>query len=230
MPSACYVVSMTSEAGGHYDIDQALGALPLFPLPQAVLFPGAVLPLHVFEPRYKAMIRDCLASHKTLSVVQIIDGEHTDDHGHPKIAKVAGVGVIVDHAELSEGRFNILVRGKARVQLEELPFVPPYRTAKATILHTDERHIAEADITALLANATGFVTLVRERDHDFDFRLPKDAPPGFITDVCAHHLIIDAAQRQHILETLDLTQRVMLVTEALALQRLALTKNDHELN
>ena len=221
---------MTSDPSAQLDIGAALGALPLFPLPQAVLFPGAVLPLHVFEPRYKAMIRDCLASHRALSVVQIADADALDEHGHPGIATIAGVGTIIDHAELSEGRFNILVRGRGRVRLEELPFVPPYRLAKATLLPTDETAAAERDITALINNATSFVGLVRERDRDFDFRLPKGATPGAIADICAHHLVIDATERQQILETLDLSARILLVTEALALQRLALSKEGHELN
>lgn len=221
---------MSQDPAEPSDLGAALSALPLFPLPQVVLFPGAVLPLHVFEPRYKAMIRDCLTTHRALAVVQITDPDHLDEHGHPGIARIAGAGVIVDHAELPEGRFNILVRGRARVRLEELPFVPPYRTAKATVLPTEDAHVAEQDVTALLANAQSFVSLVRERDHDFEFRMPRGAPPGFIVDVCAHHLIIDATERQQILETLDLGERVQRVTEILALQRISLGKKDHDLN
>ena len=207
------------------DLGAALGALPLFPLPQVALFPGAVLPLHVFEPRYKAMIRDCL-------------GTDRPDQGRGRsrrawtspIARIAGVGLIVDHAELPEGRFNILVRGRARGRLEELPFVPPYRTAKATILPTEDSGVPERDVTALLANAQAFVSLVREGDRDFDFRMPRGAPPGFIADLCAHHLVIDADERQMILETLNLAERIQRVTEILALQRLTLGKKGHELN
>lgn len=221
---------MSQDPAEPSDLVAALPALPLFPLPQVALFPGAVLPLHVFEPRYKAMIRDCLSTHRALAVVQVTNADQLDEHGHPTIATIAGAGVIVDHAELPEGRFNILVRGRARVRLAELPFVPPYRIAKATILPTEETHVSEQDMTALLANAQSFVSLVRERDHDFEFRTPRGAPPGFIVDVCAHHLVIDAVDRQQILETLDLNQRVQRVTEILALQRIALGKKDHELN
>lgn len=221
---------MSSDPSALTSLLPALSALPLFPLPQAVLFPGAVLPLHVFEPRYKAMIRDCLASHRALSVVQITDPDARDERRPPAIAKIAGLGVIIEHAELSEGRFNILVRGRARVRLEELPFVPPYRTARATLLESEETGIAERDVTAMIANATAFVALIRERDKDFDFRLPKSASPGAVADVCAHHLIIDAGERQSILETLDLPARVQRVTETLALQRLSLSKNARDLN
>lgn len=212
------------------DLRPALDSLPLFPLQEVVLFPGAVLPLHVFEPRYKAMIRDCLASHRALAVVQITDSDNLDEHGHPGIARIAGAGVIIDHAELPEGRFNILVQGRERVRLEELPFVAPYRTARATIVPTAESGCSERDFSALVSNAAAFVTLVRDRDSRFDFRLPKDAPPGVVADICAHHLVVEASERQAILETLDLQARVLRVTEALALQRLALGKKDRDLN
>src|SRR3954462_2326372 len=107
-------------SSGLRDLGPALSALPLFPLP-TVLFPGAMLPLHIFEPRYRAMIRDALDTHRALAVVLITDPNTLDEHGHPVIAEIAGAGVIVDHAELPSGRFNILVRGRARVRLEELP-------------------------------------------------------------------------------------------------------------
>ena len=221
---------MTSDPSRPLDLGAALSALPLFPLPQAVLFPGAVLPLHVFEPRYKKMIRDCLSTHRALSVVQITDPATRDEHGHPVIAGVAGVGVIVDHMELSDGRYNILVRGIARARLDELPYVPPYRTARATILPTEETHVPERDVAALVTNLAAVVALIREREKDFEFRMPKDAPPGLIADVCAHYLLIDAGERQAILETFNLSERVLRVTELLALQRLSLSTDDHRLN
>src|SRR5215468_9252705 len=116
-------------SAGLRDLLPALSALPLFPLPM-VLFPGALMPLHIFEPRYRAMVRDLLETHRALAVVLITDHDRLDEHGHPRIAAVAGAGVIIDHVELPSGRFNILVRGRARVALEELPFgEKPYRRA-----------------------------------------------------------------------------------------------------
>ena len=109
----------TSSREGEIDrsLERSLDALPLFPLPQVVLFPEAVLPLHVFEPRYRTMLRDCLARHGALAVVQIVPGE--DEHGRPRIAEVSGAGVIVEHQPLPDGRANIVVLGQARVRLEE---------------------------------------------------------------------------------------------------------------
>jgi ATP-dependent Lon protease len=215
---------------GLRDLAPALTALPLFPLP-TLLFPGALLPLHVFEPRYRAMVRDVLDTHRALAVVLITGPDELDEHGHPRIAKVAGAGIIVDHLELPSGRFNILVRGRARVSLEELPFVDkPYRQAQATVLPTPPGEVAPSDVAALVSAANAFATRVREREPRFDFPLPKDAPASAIADLCAHHLVLDPKERQTILETLDVGERVRLVAAALALQHLTLTGDSRQMN
>lgn len=216
-------------SGGLRDLAPALPSLPLFPLP-TVLFPGAVLPLHIFEPRYRAMIRDVLDTHRALAVVLVTDAGRLDEHGHPQIAGVAGAGTIVDYVELPSGRFNILLRGRARVSLDELPFgEKPYRRARATVLGSTGE-VPASDLAALVSAAGAFAARVRERDPAFELPLPKDAPAGTVADLCAHHLVLDARERQAALETLDTGARVRRVTEVLALQRLALGGNRRDMN
>jgi ATP-dependent Lon protease len=212
------------------DIAAALPALPLFPLP-TVLFPGALMPLHIFEPRYRAMVRDALDSHRALAVVLITDPAVLDGHGHPTIAQVAGAGLIVDHVELPSGRFNILVRGRARVRLDELPFgEKPYRSARATLITPPPGEAAPAAVSSLVSTATAFAARVRERDPRFEFPMPKDADTSTLADLCAQHLILDPDERQAVLETLEIGARVRRVTEVLAVQRLALSSDRRELN
>lgn len=211
------------------DLAPALEALPLFPL-QTVLFPGALLPLHVFEPRYRALVRDILETHRALSVVLVTNPLDVDAHGQPAIASIAGAGVIVDYAELPDGRYNILVRGRARVHLRELPFEPPYRRAAATVLESPEAEVSQADLTSLISAATSFTSLVRERERSFELPLPKNAVPAVIADLCAHHLVIDPRERQAILEMLDVPARVRRVAEVLAMQRLALSGGPRDVN
>jgi ATP-dependent Lon protease len=211
------------------DLAPALEALPLFPL-QTVLFPGALLPLHVFEPRYRALVRDILETHRALSVVLVTNPQGTDEHGHPAIAEVAGAGVIVDYAELPDGRYNILVRGRARVRLRELSFEPPYRRAAASVIEVPEVEVPQADLASLVSAATSFATIVRERERSFELPLPKNAPPALIADLCAHHLVIDPRERQAILEIGDVPARVRHVAEVLAMQRLALSGAPRDMN
>ncbi|MFO0549193.1 MAG: LON peptidase substrate-binding domain-containing protein [Polyangiaceae bacterium] len=208
---------------GTADLAPALDALPLFPLPQVVLMPGALLPLHVFEPRYRRMIRDVLDSHRALGIVQIIDAAALDRHGHPRIAEIAGAGTIVDATELPNGRFNILVRGRARVRLRELEFVAPYRRAQATVVDSTDEDVPSSAMAALISAATAFVTLVKARDASFDFRMPKLSDVETLADHCAQHLLIDGRDRQRALETTSVAERVRIVTEVLALQQLSLS-------
>jgi ATP-dependent Lon protease len=205
------------------DLAAALGELPLFPLRAVVLFPGVLLPLHVFEPRYVRMVGHALATHRCLSVVYVPDA-NADLAGNPPIARVAGAGVIIEHMELPGGRFDILVSGRARVELEELDFVPPFRRARARLLVCPPVEVPELEVTALRAAADAFVAIVRERDPAYRPRLPADATAGTFADACAHTLVIDGADRQSLLETLDDRERVRRVTEILTVQRATLRR------
>ncbi|WP_394835300.1 LON peptidase substrate-binding domain-containing protein [Pendulispora rubella] len=197
----------------------ALEELPLFPLPKVVLFPRALLPLHIFEPRYQTMLRDCLETNRAMAVVLIGDPHALDAQGHPPISTVASVGTVVEHQPLEDGRSNILLSGVARVRLEELPFVPSYRRARATILEEYGDEVSSTDRTALVGQATAFAAEVKKADPMFHFRLPPDAQIGTIADLCAHHLVVDASARQAILEELDIAARVQRVIRELALQQ-----------
>jgi ATP-dependent Lon protease len=207
------------------DIAAALDVLPVFPLPQTVLFPGALLPLHIFEPRYRAMVKDALATNKTLAIALIRETGERDANRNPPIEPVAGVGIIIDHAELADGRYNILLRGRARVRLEELPFVPPYRRARATLMNSTAGEATPRDVAALLASAAAFAADIRARDPEFDFRIPPHTVAATACDLAAHHLVLDARERQSILETLDIGLRIRRTTESLALQHAALQGN-----
>jgi ATP-dependent Lon protease len=199
-----------------------LRELPLFPLPQVALFPGARMPLHVFEPRYRQMTRDALDTHRAMAVVQIIG---PGDGSTPEIARVAGVGAIVEAQELPDGRYNIVLEGRGRVHLTELPFVPPYRRARAELLEDMPNSIAEVDRNSLVAVANAFTALVQSRDPSFAFALPPSLPAARLADLCAHHLVLDAKERQQLLEMLDPAARVRMVSESVASQ-LALLKRE----
>ena len=214
------------------NLEAALAAIPIFPLPQVVLFPEAVLPLHVFEPRYRAMLQVCLASHGALAVAQLVGGE--DEHGRPRIASIAGGGVVVEHQALGDGRANIVVLGRARLKLDELDpdGSRPYRVARATVLEDLPVPVTDQDRAALVALATMFASEVRRHDPHFTFRLPATLEAAQIADLCAHYLVVDAATRQEILGELDPRARVSRVLKQLALQHGAMrwTDGDRVLN
>src|SRR5437016_3846626 len=94
----------------------------LFPLPNLVMFPHVVQPLHIFEPRYCAMLEDALADDRQIAMVLLEPGWQRDYEGRPAIAVVGCLGKIVAHERLPTGRHNILLRGVSRLAIRrELP-------------------------------------------------------------------------------------------------------------
>ncbi|MCW5724366.1 MAG: LON peptidase substrate-binding domain-containing protein [Maricaulaceae bacterium] len=103
-------------------------ALPLFPLPGAILLPGETLPLNVFEPRYLNMVDDALAGARLIGVVQTRDGGTAE---RPTLEAIGGAGRIVSHRETPDGRYLIELEGVSRFRiLEELPGALPYRVSE----------------------------------------------------------------------------------------------------
>lgn len=207
-------------------LEAALSSIPIFPLPQVVLFPEAVLPLHVFEPRYRTMLEECLATHGALVIAQLVRGE--DEHGRPRIAQIAGGGVVAQAESMPDGRSNIVVLGQARLKLDELApdASRPYRVARATVLEDLDVRVPDRDRAALVAAATMFATEVKKHDPQFSFRLPATLDTAGVADLCAFQLVVDAAVRQAVLDELDPRARVSLVLAQLALQHAAMMGSD----
>ena len=102
--------------------------IPLFPLPGVVLLPGTLLPLHIFEPRYRALVADALEGDRTIGMAMLKPGWEQADEP-PPIHAIGGGGEIVESEELEDGRYNILLEGKFRYRvLDETP-PNPYRLA-----------------------------------------------------------------------------------------------------
>ena len=106
--------------------------LPLFPLPNIVFFPHTRLPLHVFEPRYRQMVRDVLETDQRFGIVLLRPGWEGDYFGAPPVFSCGTIGTIEQAVPLEDGRFNIVVRGDVRFRIVEEVSRVPYRTAKVT--------------------------------------------------------------------------------------------------
>jgi len=130
--------------------------IPLFPLPGVVLLPGTLLPLHIFEPRYRAMVAEALEADRLIGMALLKPGWETAAEP-PPIHPVGGAGEIVESEDLPDGRYNILLQGRFRYRvLEEAP-ANPYRTARVQELplrafgSREERDRTVASSVALFA-------------------------------------------------------------------------------
>lgn len=105
--------------------------VPIFPLPGVVLFPHTILPLHVFEPRYRAMFSDALDGEKIIAIAQLRPGWEPLYHTlKAPIYRTAGLGKIVQSEQLDDGNYNVLLRGLGRAAIVEELVSPPYRKAR----------------------------------------------------------------------------------------------------
>src|SRR3981189_1012343 len=108
--------------------------LPLFPLPNVVLFPNVFLPLHIFEPRYREMVADAVASDRMIGMVLLRPGWEREYEGRPAVYPVGCSGVITHHERLADGRYNIVLRGIERFRIVSEDDEGSYRRATVELL------------------------------------------------------------------------------------------------
>lgn len=201
-------------------LEKSLERLPLFPLPSAVLLPYEMIPLHVFEPRYRALVKDLLEDGRPMGIVQLAEGWETDNDGRPGLETVFGAGHVVRHENLDDGKFNILVRGIGRVRLvEELPSRRPYREARVERVRDvlepglDSEAVAESVrrmIFALCATRPGpGATALAEL-------AARARTPGELADIVIAALVTDQAMRHRSLVDPDVGLRVETAKAAIA--------------
>ena len=92
--------------------------IPIFPLPNVVLFPNVFLPLHIFEPRYRAMVGDALAGDRIIGMSLLQPGYEADYEGRPAVYPIGCAGVITHAERLADGRYNIVLRGIEKFRID----------------------------------------------------------------------------------------------------------------
>jgi Lon protease-like protein len=188
----------------------ALPEMPLFPLGSTVLFPHTLLPLHIFEPRYREMTRHALDTHKIIAIVQCDRDEN--------VAEVAGVGRIVHHELLPDGRYHILLQGIGRVRLEEELHHAErrFRSARASFLKSDDDDETARALHALKACYDQLRATLPQNDDSLGELIGNVEDPGVIADVVCAAALSDPAARQRALAETHVASRLDLATEGLA--------------
>ena len=121
--------------------------LPLFPLPNVVLFPNVFLPLHIFEPRYREMVADAIAGDRMIGMVLLRPGWERDYEGRPAVYPVGSSGVITHFERLPDGRYNIILRGLERFRILQEDTSRTYR--RAIVEQLSEGKLAAQDRTVI---------------------------------------------------------------------------------
>ena len=106
--------------------------IPVFPLPNVVLFPGVPLPLHIFEPRYRQMVREASAGHEIIGMVLLRGDRQPHYDEHPDVYEIGCAGKLVNVDALPDGKFNIVLHGLREFVVRRHVFDKPYRQAEVS--------------------------------------------------------------------------------------------------
>jgi uncharacterized protein len=199
-------------------LDGFSGIVRLFPLPNLVFFPGAVQPLHIFEMRYRAMMEDALAGDRLITLVLLKDGWEEDYDDAPAIHGVACVGKIMGEVKLPDGRYNLVLKGLARVKiLEELAVETPFRQARVETVQ-DKPSIDLEALSKLRKRLEAGVmpAFAKTSLHSqLETLFRSDMPLTEIGDILSFAMPMANAWKQKILQEENLTHRVEKLIEGL---------------
>ena len=195
--------------------------LPIFPLPSVVLFPGVFLPLHIFEPRYRAMVADALATDRLIGMTLLRDGWAGNYEGRPPVYGVGCIGLITHAERLPDGRYNIILRGLDRFRIVEEDDGCAYRLARTETV--PEPALTDADRARLRACRARLEAVLAAPGQDgggIDPRAAEAMPDEHIVNALSQHLEFEPIERQALLEQPSMPERADALLDLLEMKAL----------
>jgi Lon protease-like protein len=190
-----------------------MDTLPLFPL-NTVLFPGQLLPLHIFEPRYRQMIGECIQHGQPFGVVLIQSGEEVGETAEP--VEVGTTAHIVQVESAAGDRMNILCVGKARFRIAQLLHDKPYLSSLVELWPWEPYQVGSADVDRIRHQLDRYVrTLAETTDDQMELTLPDE--PATLANIAASVLQVEMNEKQRLLTTPSIG--TLLTEVAVLLQR-----------
>jgi Lon protease-like protein len=186
--------------------------IPLFPLPDVVLFPQVALPLHIFEPRYRKMVADARAGDGVIGMTLLRAGWQHDYHGRPPLYERGCAGRIEQYESLPDGRANIVLRGLTRFRIVEEHAGQPYRMA--TVAPVPDALGDPAQIDA--ARRDLMAAIGRAADGPHVLVIKPDVADDVFVNALSQSLALSSVERQSLLEcdsVLDRYRRLISILE-----------------
>jgi uncharacterized protein len=189
------------------------GIVKIFPLPNLVLFPAVIQPLHIFEPRYRRMMADAINADQLIAITTMIPGWEKRPSRRPEVFPSMCIGRIVTHTLLPDGRFNLLLCGIRRAKIiREIPAELPYRMADVEVAAADPiRPDDESDmrvrrtVTKLFSK---LVTADRQIDREaISGLMDNNLPIGLLLDLVTFACGAGVLEQQSVLEAVDINER-----------------------
>ncbi len=197
------------------------GVARLFPLPNLVMFPHVMQPLHIFEPRYRSMLEAALVDDGLIAMAVLAPGWEKDYEGRPKIQSTACLCKIATHHRTDDGNYNVLIVGLKRIEIvAEMPPLKPFREAQVRLHHDD--HADESNDKRSARQRELFERFKRilppssNADEQFDQLLGKHVSLGMLTDLVAYTLDVGTEVKLALLAEANVDRRVELLLASIA--------------
>jgi len=203
-----------------FDSEQFGGAARVFPLPGMVMFPHVMQALHIFEPRYRALLAEALDTDRLITMATYATSP-AGDAVRPPLEPLACLCRIATHQRAADGTSNVLLLGVRRVRLgAEVESDRPFRVFEAEILEDREPDVPEAARAALqvdlLEAFRRTLPKIPQAQEQLDQLLAADVSLGMLTDIVAYSLDLDVRWKIRLLAESDVARRTRLLVEALS--------------
>lgn len=213
-----------------FSLDGFTGQARMFPLPNLVVFPHVVQPLHIFESRYVEMLEDAVAGDHLIAMALLLPGWQGQYEGRPPVDPFVCLGRVLSHSPTKDNRYNILLGGIARAKIvQELPAQRSFREVELEILKDVEPESANPQIRELQDELVGtfrkFIPDDSSAKNQFSQILDQRAQLGTLTDLISYSLPLDLAFRQTLLGETDVVQRTKLLLHQLRKHLEAVNEN-----
>ncbi len=187
--------------------------LPLFPLDNVVFFPNTILPLHIFEDRYKQMISDSSNSHNLICMT-LFNSDSGDDDSE-RLSNMGCVGRIINNEESEDGKKNIILYGLRRIEILDVTYDKPYREAEIKIIESSYSDNSEAYKKRIIDLINKWNLLLDGYTDDYKIKIENNSTLSRITDSLSSSMVSKASDRQLLLEELDESVRAEKIIEVL---------------
>ena len=192
-------------------------AIPIFPLPNVVLFPNVFLPLHIFEPRYRQMVSDALDGDRIIGMVLLRPGWESDYEGRPSVYPIGCAGLITHAEPLADGRSNIVLRGLEKFRILEEDDGRVYRVAQVQTLMENLSDQERAGIRAERRRLEALL-VPQPEGRGSDPKVPPSMADEDLVNALAQYLELEPVEKQALLEREGLLARCRALIELLEMK------------
>jgi Lon protease-like protein len=194
--------------------------LPIFPLPNVVLFPSVFLPLHIFEPRYREMVSDALAGDRIIGMTLLRPGWEADYEGRPAVYPIGCAGLITFSEQHPDGRYNIVLRGMEKFRITGEEDSRRYRLAQVEPL-VEELTAQDREIVRSERRRLEALIVPQPEGTGADPKVPASMADEDLVNALAQYLDLEPVEKQALLEREGLVARCRSLIDLLEMRVLA---------